>query len=1622
MATDLAGKKYYWNVSSRNTRWSRPAGADDVLEVPEQSHAASVGTPSGAATVGSPARHALGSTSPTTATVGAASSAEAEPTRSEDNLATANAATTLTTAAEADEMDPDQDDPFGLCSPVKKRLRSARTPHDLVAKECDEYGRGLFLKGSVRKGDEIVFFEGNSVERCSWRKKYWEQRGVCVEMQKRIADQTQVQMPISSSMPIVHAPLLELALAVHVERPNLRLSDLMGTVGIKAITDVGGEWFFMNDAPNAAAVNVKVQVEQAKGHATKRLVWRATRDITPAETGEELLYAYDRDRLLPAETTDASESEEGDEEEDEEASYGAEAAAMNEAADGADALGEVSDGAEAEAMDEAADGDQDAAAAESAAEEEGGSAADVLTGGNVVSTPDATSDEVTMPLGWPYETLESPFQTTPNTMLILLIGRVISHLVGTIGESGDLRVEAFKRKSVTRASAASKSVKPCRAWTTLRNPQRALVTRSATRALPGPISDGYIALAFGPALLARVLMQMRGCSLRAAQQIVDPDCPEYHDPDGPDELVEDHEEGAGAGDTAGGAGGAAAAAPRGSFDLGQALQRSLPMLYEIQAGRAPHWSSRHATFLQGGKTRRSLHGGYSFGGLDVDDLEVIGDFMRDRFDPYVSTTSVPEAASAYIMDVLVPDCIVYLVMQKYRCSHYDAICLSERRISDQIITPTFTADETHDSLVEAAIAAGRYTPVTYRPTPPLPVSLAKEEGAQMPDASACFAKSPAASMATGSAFASLAAAVTHMSTAETEHASAEAWRADVEIGTAAFLASTYVGKPTIGHSPHVSPMESVVSMASKPLTGLATEYALRADAIRRRCKQLKTCPKVQIDLSDFGTARLGGGFVKDLIAGALTCRKGATETIPPYAPCSLDEYDHEVDAKTEAAQKALLKLQKTALLITHGTSTYAVLVHEDGTVAFRDPHSLDQLNFSSPCSFLAWVEQQLAFAGPAALPFSSTYFRWNPLWPATAIFGIVVIPPATATEDPFDVGSVQSMYDTSWLPSQLSEPPAGASPVGDAKEWLHRCLFWDQGPLTGGWTEGAVTRTHDEMVSITLKPKVLTAAAEAEELCIDYRAFAEAFSGRARWATAASPRALFLEENADFSPCQFCGNAMQWFAKKEATTANCHGVCCNYREVDYSAIIHGSQGYCESVYGTCKKRPGQVFGCQRCPNDVGPVGPSDGPRPASGSGLYRCHLLCARCQTHAEKGLHGLDSQVLRPEGEHFWQIGRPDGKLLPAGKRAVNAFVVAQWLSPSSAKRLVDEASRMGRLSQELTERELTLDEKADNYLSLGRRSRGGPIFNYLPGDLVFGCEGVAASSVAEAVQFAKVPFPPNSYNLRQQFELSKDGNNGFTCSAADFPILAIARKYEECCFLRAMAVPDRPFGRKLKRVSYILVGSKILMSGRETPLLCDAGDAGDVDNIDPNKPSRVEIVQCNSSGEYAVEVRGARVKVHKDVRFDARSGQFTRRVRRYMTSQQLHHHDASQIQAAHTRKTGNPFWSCVGSLADGTMLNVNGFNVRLSAGLCGVQTGTNPHCGSGGYQEPRTHTYIDVDFKKAKATSHLHTVFDSFTTLLGLNFDHKGTLHFNLAPFDTDPNMPEEDDANDEDEGSGC
>jgi hypothetical protein len=1508
-------------------------------------------------------------------------------------------------AAEAVGMDGAEE----VCSPALTRLRSAKAAPVVMAKKSGIHGNGLFLKGPVCKGDEIVFFEGNPVEQCSWGKEDWERRGVSFDLQKTILGETQVGMPIGQSMTIVHAPLLELALNMHAARPQLRLGHLMGVVDKADITDAGGNWWFINDVlTDASKVNVKVYSEPAKGqNATKRLVWKATRDINPGENGEELFYAYDRSKLRAdaTESEDENEAEAMDETaseaereadaedeaevETEEGEAGAAAdsyAAQKQDQEQEQEQEQVHAGAEAEAMDQSADGAQDAAAA---------------------ATPDAKSDEVTkpLPLGWPYETHESPFQTMPDEMFTLLIGRVLSHLVKTIDESGDLRLEAFNR---TRVSAASKSMKPCRAWTTLRETQRAIVTTNATLALPRSISDRYIALAFGPALLTRVLMQMRGCSLLAAQEIVDSDCPEYRDHDGHEKLAEDREEGDAAGDTAG----AAAASPRGLFDLGQALQRSLPLLYDIQAGRAPHWSSRHVTFLQGGKARRGLKRGYNFGGLGPDDAEVICDFMRERFNPYTETTNVPDAACSYIMDVLVPDCIVYLVMQKYRCSHYDAIGLTNRSINTPMIPPAFTADETHDSLVESAIADGRYKPATYRPTPPLPVKLAKEEGAQMPDASACFAKSPAASMATGSAYACLAAAVTHMSTTETagvtEHASAEAWRADVEIGTAALLASPYVGKPTIGHSPYVSPMESVgsMAMAGEPLKGLAAEDASRAVAIRRRCTQLKTCPRVQIDLSDFGEARLGGGFVKDLIAGALTCRKGAAEIVPQY-----DGYDHEVHEQTQADEAALLKLQKTALLITHGTSTYAVLVHEDGTVAFRDPHSLDQLNFSSSCSFLAWVEQQLAFAGSAALP--STYFRWNPLWPATAIFGIVIIPPATATEESFDVGSVQSMYDSTWLPPQLAEPPAEASLASPAKDWLHRCLFWDQGPLTGGWTEGAVTRTHDEKVSITLKPKVLTAAAEAEELCIDNGTFAEAFPKRARWATAVCPHALFLKENADLSPpCQFCGNPMQWFATKEVTTANCHGVCCNYQAVDYAAVIHGGKVHCASVFGTSQTRPGQVFGCRRCPNDVGPVGPRDGNSPASGSGLYRCHLLCASCRTYAEKGLHGLDPQVLRPAGEHFWQIGRQaDGKRLPAGNRAVNAFVVAQWLSPSSAKRLVDETSRMGRLNLELTETELAMDADAPNYLSLGRRSRGGPIFNYLPGELAFGCPSI----VANAVRYANVPFPPNSYNLRQQFELSKDGNNGFTCSAADFPFLAIARKYEECCFLRAMAMPDRPFGRKEKPVPYILVGSKILMSGRETPL-CGAGDG---DNIAEDKPSRVETVQCNSMGRYAVEVHGANPTVAKDVLFDAKSGQFTHRVRRYRTSQQLHHHDASQDQAQYTRKTGNPFWSCVGSLSADMRLNVNGFNVRLSAGLCGVQTGTNPHCGSGGYQEPRTHTYIDIDFKKARATSHLHTVFDSFTTLLGLDFDKKGALRFNLTPLNTDPNLAEEDeDENDDDE----
>jgi hypothetical protein len=401
-----------------------------------------------------------------------------------------------------------------------------------------------------------------------------------------------------------------------------------------------------------------------------------------------------------------------------------------------------------------------------------------------------------------------------------------------------------------------------------------------------------------------------------------------------------------------------------------------------------------------------------------------------------------------------------------------------------------------------------------------------------------------------------------------------------------------------------------------------------------------------------------------------------------------------------------------------------------------------------------------------------------------------------------------------------------------------------------------------------------------------------------------------------------------------------------------------------------------------------------------------------------------LEQPVLRPEGEHFWQLGRAGRRQPPSGQRAVNAFVAAQWLSPGSAARLVHEASRMCRLNEELTRSEVAKERAAlrathereptdeeCNHLMLARRSRGGTIFNYRPGDVTFGFKGVTRKKVAAAIELARFPFPPDSCNLRQQYELSKDGNNGFTCSAADFPFLAIARKYEELCFLRAMTAPSSESRRPptpSTPSTYILVGSKILKSGRES--YSGAGPEGGAgDEGDGDSPFRLEKVQCNAMGEFAMGARGAVTAVAKHVQFDASSGHYVTEIRRYQTHQQLYHTDASMDQAAYTRETGNPFWSCVGSLSNDMTLNVNGFNSRLIAGLCAVQTGTNAHAGSFGFQEPRTHTYLDMNFTDAEQLTTLGTKHNSNTTLVGFWFDARGVPRFDTYPFDTNPNADE-------------
>jgi hypothetical protein len=1065
--------------------------------------------------------------------------------------------------------------------------------------------------------------------------------------------------------------------------------------------------------------------------------------------------------------------------------------------------------------------------------------------------------------------------------------------------------------------------------------------------------------------------------------------------------------------------------------LEKILEGALPLLNEIHSGKVT-WSHRHGVFHDGARQRHTLLQQPVQSLLDDDQQVTIIDFLRDHF-------AVPGRRKAlhtlrserdYVSGSLWPDFLVYLVMQRFDCTLQAACDFVDRRTTD--LQCNFVSKTTHDTLVAHAIHVGEYIPATFNSAAPPPPDDEANSKYRPLDVSTCLTTAPPASTATGSAFVSLAAAVAHMSASPCEDSDELTWAADVRIGTTAFLASPFVGNPQIGHSPHVSALESVAAMGNFKSTNLPTEMKVRAAVIRDSCKLLEQVPHVQVDLSVHAKAQEGTKFVRDLLAGAMRCMKGDAADAPATGDGgSLGaEFDHvlgllqspeekEDDAAASAATRA-------ALLVTHGTSTYAVLVHPRGQVSFRDPHSVHQLNFRSVRNFLSWVGQQQAFEGSVAFP--TTYFRYNPLWPATSLFGIAIIP-RNAKRTKFDIDAVYAKCSINWLPPALAEPPVVASGIGiggssasdtadsegggggavaspgNADGWLHRCLFWNMGSLSGGWTEGSVTRAFKGDVCITMKPKLLTASLELKELKVTTSEFQQAFGDKlARWATALSPRELFIKSNSERSPCQFCGQAMTWFPKAKAKKS--HQVCSNFREIAFAAVLHGKRSRsCTGVFDTCKDHPGKVFGCAKCPNDVGPVGPAKGPFPKAGTGLGRCHLLCAGCQKHAAKGLQGEPQQVLRPSGEHFWQVeAQPSRSRRSLPRLAVNAVTVTQWLSPGSAERLVDEANRLCRLNEELTQAEVGEElhkeealgtNKPVSHLTLKRRSRGGTIFNYRMGDLVFGCEGVPKEKAVPAMLLADFPFPTDSYNLRQQYEVSPDGNNGFTCSAQDMPFLAIARKYEQCCFLRAMRSPDSA------GLQPLIVGSKILRSGRETFV-------GDKDPDLNVTPFETKTVRCNSGGGFGVERRGPLAQAAEGVRFDETSGCFETTVRRFQTHQQLYHTDATQKQTDYTIKTGHHFWSCVGSLSPKTMLNLNGFNSYLTSGLCAAQTGTNPHAGSFGYQAPRTHTYIDFAFEDP-CDNILHTGHDSNTTFLGLWFDSKHNFHYSIFPFDTDPNAEE-------------
>jgi hypothetical protein len=1042
-------------------------------------------------------------------------------------------------------------------------------------------------------------------------------------------------------------------------------------------------------------------------------------------------------------------------------------------------------------------------------------------------------------------------------------------------------------------------------------------------------------------------------------------------------------------------------------ELTNVATQAKTLMHAIATGNETEWSDRRSKFDQAPDLQPDM----VMGGLSTDQSKVITTLIESWF------TTDTGCTEALLKNVLVPDCILFMFTQHHFCSREeaDAQLRGETRLAD--IVSHFTASTTHDAIVHEAIIQRSYWLTPYDPAPPMPeVKVKGKRNTKKTQLAAGFdavVRYPSASPASGSAFVSLSAAVTHMNAAEEAlPLQGCGWEIDLRIGTAAFLSSEYCHDARIGHSPHVSARESIQSAAKWDSTAVkGIEGKQRADRLVQTCQRMLFTPHVETRIP-YG--KDGSQLVQQLLLGAINCRKG--------------------DANSDSL--------RTALVVTHGVRTYAVLVHNDGKVSFRDPHSRQQLNFGKVGHFMVWVKRQKEWNGSPAMP--TTYFRHNPERPASLLLSIVIVP-MIITGTNFDEETVEQLYDTSFLSKLLpAQRPATVNGDGTVShdvgiaglelgetvefdDWLHRCLFFDLGPLTGGWTEGSVTRHWEGIVHVTCLPKCMTASSAVRQQLFSEQDFRDGlFKGNIVWATVHGPKATFVSSNAGRSPCPFCGKPMEWFhlaSKRRVTrkscepTDVCHMVCCNFRAVSHSAIVFGEQSEeCGSVLNTdSAHHAGQVFGCQSCPNDLGPVGKRSSDHSGPTSGVDRCHLLCSGCQERAASGLHAWRNTPMQDAQLHAWHVRAPEfskGK----GGGAVNAMLVTQWLSPASAKRCIDDAERLCRLNEELTalevvaRRDLIAEARAEkhesvlsasqmseecNYLTLGDCSRGGTVFNYRPGDLAFGSEGWSRWEATEAMLRAKKPFPPNSSNLRLQYELFLDGNNGYTCSSHDIPTLSISRKYELCCFVHALTPPDATNPP-------IIAGSKILKSGMESDdILCSGGA------IDANA-SRIVKVRCNSRGGFAVENPGIEPKeteLPEGVTFESDSGHFFVKRRQFQTHQQLIHMDASKEQQDYTSKTGLQFWSSVGSLSPDTTLNICGFNCLLMPGCCAVQTGTNPHAGSHGYQPPRTHTYIDPALRRKDYS--IHTSQRSDTVWLGGSFsEDDGAYEYADYQYDADPN----------------